>query len=251
VIGPWAHGAATGWFPERSYGVLAGTEAADVTGLQLRWFDWLLTAGGDGTLSAEPPAQEPDDVYLYDPRHPEPTTGGGTFLPGLLIGANAGPRDQRAVEGRPDVLCHTTPPLPEPLEVIGPLRLVLHASSSVPDTDFTGKLVDVWPDGRAENLADGILRARYRESLSEPSLLEPGRVYELDVDLVATANVFGAGHRIRLEVSSSNFPRFDRNTNTGGVIATEAEADLRPAVNRVHHRAEHPSHLVLPIIRGQ
>jgi putative CocE/NonD family hydrolase len=286
-----------GWFPERSYGLAAGIEAADLTGLQLRWFDWLLrgtdtglagdkpvrlfvmganvwrdeddwplpgteyvdyflhsrgranTAGGDGGLSADAPGDEPEDVYLYDPRDPVPTTGGPTFLPGLFIGANAGPRDQRVVESRHDVLCYTSEPLAEPVEVIGPVLAVLHVSSSAPDTDFTAKLVDVAPDGRAENLADGILRARYRESLSEPSPLEPGRVYQVTVDLVATAVVFAAGHRIRLEVSSSNFPRFDRNTNTGGVIAGEGEADLRQAVNRVHHTRALPSRLVLPVIR--
>ena len=297
VIGPWAHGAATGWFPERSYGLMSGTDASDITGLQLRWFDWLLkgedtgiehdkpvrlfvmgpdvwrdendwplpdtdytdyflhsdgranTAAGDGSLSTRAPGSEPGDVYLYDPRDPVPTTGGATFLPGLFIGANAGQRDQRAVEGRHDVLCYTTPPLDAPLEVTGPLQLVLHVSSSAPDTDFTGKLVDVGPDGRAVNVADGIQRARYRHSLSEPSLLVPGDVYELTVDLVATAYVFSTGHRIRLEVSSSNFPRFDRNTNTGGVIASESEADIRQAVNRVHHDMSHPSRLVLPLIR--
>jgi putative CocE/NonD family hydrolase len=297
VIGPWAHGAASGWFPERSYGLLSGTDAADITGLQLRWFDWLLrgqdngaendqpvrlfimgtnvwrnedawplpdthytdyflhsrgranTAGGNGALSIQAPDHEPEDVYLYDPHHPVPTTGGGTFLPGLFIGANAGPRDQRAVEARPDVLCYTTPVLDAPVEVTGPLTLVLHISSSAPDTDFTGKLVDVDPDGRAENVADGILRARYRNSLSEPELLAPGEIHEITVDLVATAYVFGAGHRIRLEVSSSNFPRFDRNTNTGGVIAEESEADIRQAVNRVYHDTAHPSRLILPLIR--
>ena len=249
VIGPWAHGPMAGWFPQRSYGLMAGTDASDITGLQLRWFDWLLrgqetgiaaekpvrlfimganvwrdeddwplpdthyvdyflhsggqanTAAGDGLLSTEPAASEPEDVYLYDPRDPVPTEGGGTFLPGLSIGANAGPRDQRAVETRRDVLCYTSPILSSPVEVTGPVRLVLHASSSAPDTDFTGKLVDVSPDGRADNVADGILRARYRDSLSEPAPLVPGEVYEVTVDLVATANVFAAGHRIRLEVS--------------------------------------------------
>jgi uncharacterized protein len=297
VIGPWAHGALAGWYPERSFGLLSGSDAADITALQLRWFDWLLkgedtgiehdkpvrlfvmganvwrdeddwplpdtqyvdyflrsdgranTAAGDGVLSAAAPHDEPEDVYTYDPRDPVPTNGGATFLPGLFIAANAGPRDQRIVEARPDVLCYTTHPLTAPVAVIGPVSLVLHASSSAPDTDFTAKLVDVWPDGRAENVADGILRARYRGSLSEPAPLEPGTIYELVVDLVATANVFAGGHRIRLEVSSSNFPRFDRNTNTGGVIAEEGEDDFRPAVNRVHHTTSHPSRLILPVIR--
>lgn len=297
VVGPWAHGPLSGWYPERSYGLMSGTDAFDVTGLQLRWFDQLLkgedrgvegekpvrlfvmganewrdeddwplpdthyadyflhsagranTAAGDGELSPEPPGDEPEDVYLYDPRDPVPTVGGATFLPGLFIGANAGPRDQRTVEQRHDVLCYTTAPLAEPLEVTGPVELVLHASSSARDTDFTAKLVDVWPDGRAELLTDGILRARYRDSLSEPRPLEPGQAYELRVDLVATANVFGAGHRIRLEVSSSNFPRFDRNTNTGGTIAEEGPEHLQVAVNRVHHARALPSRLVLPVVR--
>jgi putative CocE/NonD family hydrolase len=207
------------------------------------------TAGGHGELSPTGPGDEPDDVYLYDPRDPVPTTGGGTFLPGLFIGFNAGPRDQRTVEARADVLCYTTEPLAAPLEVIGPVTAVLFVSSDAVDTDFTAKLVDVAPDGRAVNVADGILRARYRDSLSEAALMEPGRVYEIRVNLVATANVFAAGHRIRLDVSSSNFPRFDRNTNTGGVIALEGSADLRPAVNHIHHDRSAPSRLVLPVIR--
>jgi putative CocE/NonD family hydrolase len=206
------------------------------------------TADGDGVLSTEPPQDEPEDVYLYDPRNPVPTTGGATFLPGLTIAANAGPRDQRAVEARSDVLVYTTAPLERPCTVIGPVELVLHASSSARDTDFTGKLVDVHPDGRADILTDGILRARYRESTSEPEPLEPGRVHEFKIDLRATANVFAVGHRIRLEVSSSNFPRFDRNTNTGGTIAEESVADIRQAVNRLHHDDGRPSHLVLPLI---
>ncbi len=307
VVGPWAHGPLSGWYPERSYGLMSGTDAFDITGLQLTWFDALLkggdqagddqtgddaasdadkpvrlfvmgantwrdeddwplpdteyvdyflhsaghanTADGDGALSTEAPGEQPDDEFVYDPHDPVPTTGGPTFLPGLFIGANAGPRDQRAVEQRPDVLCCTTPALDEPLEVTGPVELVVHLSSSAPDTDVTGKLVDVHPDGRAETLCDGILRARYRTSLSEPELMEPRQVYELRVDLVATSNVFAAGHRIRLEVSSSNFPRFDRNTNSGGTIADETEQDLRTATNRVHHSPAYPSSLILPVIR--
>ena len=206
------------------------------------------SAAGDGTLATETPGSEPEDVYLYDPRRPVPTVGGATFLPGLLTGVNAGPRDQRGVEMRDDVLCYSTPPLGRPVEVTGPIELVLFVSSSALDTDFTGKLVDVSPDGRAELLTDGILRTRYRASFSKPVLMEPGHMYELRVDLGATSNVFQAGHRIRLEVSSSNFPRFDRNTNTGGTIATESEKDLVQAVNRVYHDSAHPSHLILPII---
>ena len=202
------------------------------------------SAAGNGTLSTEVPADEPEDTYLYDPRHPVPTTGGAILL---SLAPVEGPRDQRAVEAREDVLCYSTPVLEKPVEVTGPIELVLYISSSARDTDFTGKLVDVYPDGRAEILTDGILRARYRESFTEPKLLEPGQIYELHLDLWATSNLFKAGHRIRLEVSSSNFPRFDRNTNTGGVIETETERDFVPAVNRIYHDGARPSHLILPI----
>lgn len=200
------------------------------------------TLNGDGLLSLEQAGDEPEDVYRYDPRYPVPTMGGALMMEGV------GPRDQRQVEAREDVLCYTTPPLEQPVEVTGSVELVLYVSSSAQDTDFTGKLVDVYPDGRAENLLDGILRARYRESFSLPALMEPGRSYELHIQLGATSNVFQTGHRIRLEVSSSNFPRFDRNTNTGGTIASEGEQDLIEAINRVYHDAVHPSHLILPII---
>jgi len=203
------------------------------------------SATGNGTLSPDAPAEEPEDVYLYDPRHPVPTVGGAILID---LAPVEGPRDQRAVEAREDVLCYSTPVLEKPVEVTGPIALVLYISSSARDTDFTGKLVNVYPDGRAEILTDGILRARYRESFTEAKLLEPGQIYELRLDLWATSNLFKAGHRIRLEVSSSNFPRFDRNTNTGGVIERQTEKDLVQAVNRISHDAAHPSHLILPII---
>ena len=206
------------------------------------------TAAGNGTLSTEAPGDESEEVYLYDPRDPVPTNGGATLLPGAFVAANAGPRDQRSIETRDDVLCYTTAPLERSVEVTGPIGLVLFASSSALDTDFTGKLVDVYPNGRAESITDGIMRARYRASLSKPALMEPNHVYELHITVGATSQVFGAGHCIRLEVSSSNFPRFDRNTNTGGTIATESEKDFVQAVNRVYHNAAHPSHLILPII---
>lgn len=210
------------------------------------------TAAGNGTLTTDPPGEEPADVYTYDPADPVPTCGGASFLPDLIVSANAGPRDQRPLDARADVLTYVSEPLERPLEVIGPVELVLYASSSALDTDFTGKLIDVHPDGRAELLTDGILRARYRDSLAEPAPLEPGRVYELRVDLVATANVFAAGHRIRLDVSSSNFPRFDRNSNTGGTIAAEPAEAAVEAVNRIHHSGDQASYLVLPLIeRGQ
>jgi len=206
------------------------------------------TRHGNGQLSTVAPGDEPEDVYLYDPRNPVPTVGGATFLPGVHITANAGPRDQRTVELREDVLCYTTVTLGRAVEVTGPVTLVLYVAASAIDTDFTAKLVDIYPDGRAELLTDGILRARYRNSLAAPEPLEPGKRYELRIDLVATANVFKAGHRIQLDISSSNFPRFDRNSNTGGTIATESAADFVQSVNRVFHDSAHPSHLILPII---
>lgn len=203
---------------------------------------------GDGGLDLAAPADEAEDAFLYDPRNPVPTRGGQAFLPGLMVGVNSGPRDQAALEQRHDVLCYTSSPLERDLEVTGPVELILFCSSSALDTDFTGKLVDVHPDGRAEIVTDGILRMRYRESSSDPTPLEPNQVYEVRIDLSATATVFAAGHRLRLEVSSSNFPRFDRNTNTGGTIASDGPADLQVAVNRVFHDRPHPSRLVLPVI---
>jgi len=138
--------------------------------------------------------------------------------------------------------------LNQAVEVTGPIELCLFVASSARDTDFTGKLVDVYPDGRAMILTEGILRARYRNSLAVPELLEPGAIYELRLNLWATANVFLPGHRIRLEVSSSNFPRFDRNSNTGGDITGETVDQYQPAINGIFHDVAHPSRLVLPII---
>lgn len=219
------------------------------------------TAAGDGMLSLEPAEQEPEDSYCYDPRNPVPTIGGANLLPiegGFTMMSvtprtspylfQGGPRDQQEIEQREDVLCYTTAPFEQPIEVTGPIELILSISSSALDTDFTGKLVDVYPDGRAEILTDGILRVRYRESLAQPMLMEPEQIYTLRIALGATANLFRAGHRIRLEVSSSNFPRFDRNTNTGGTIIGEHEEDLRQAINRIYHDQAHPSYLTLPII---
>lgn len=200
---------------------------------------------GDGTLSEEPPGDQPPDVYLYNPFRPVPTVGGQVILPGAN---STGPRDQRSVELRDDVLVYSTPILDRPVEVIGPVELTLFIASSARDTDFTGKLVDVFPDGRAMILTEGILRARYRNSYTEPELLEPGTIYELRLNLWATANVFLPGHRIRLEVSSSNFPRFARNSNTGGDIRYETASQYQPAINRIFHDAAHPSRLTLPIV---
>src|SRR6202012_3710710 len=170
------------------------------------------TSAGDGELSTEAPARAAADTFLYDPRRPVPSLGGRGMLPSTATAA--GPVDQRPVEARDDVLCFTSPALTEPLEVTGHVSLTLYVSSSALDTDFTGKLVDVFPDGRAIFLTDGIIRARFRHSLAKPEPLTPGEPCQLRLDLSVTSNVFLPGHRIRLEVSSSNFPRFDRNTNT-------------------------------------
>src|SRR5580693_958180 len=204
------------------------------------------TSAGDGRLSTEAPGHSAVDTYLYDPLRPVPSLGGRLMLPSTANAA--GPVDQRPVESRDDVLCFTTEVLTEPVEVTGPVSLTLYVSSTAPDTDFTGKLVDVFPDGRAIFLTDGILRVRYRNSLAEPEPLTPGEAYQISLDLSVTSNVFLPGHRIRLEVSSSNFPRFDRNTNTGGVIADESADQVAVAVNRVLHGPGYPSTLVLPVI---
>ena len=200
------------------------------------------TAGGSGLLMTEPAARDETDRYLYDPRRPVPTVGGNTLAP------FSGPADQSAVEAREDVLCFSSAVLDRPLEVTGPISLKLFVSSSAVDTDFTAKLVDVFPDGRAMALSEGILRMRYRESLAEPELMSPGEVYEITIDGGVTSNVFLPGHRLRLEVSSSNFPRYDRNSNTGGDISREREADMVVAINSVHRGPKYPSRLILPII---
>jgi putative CocE/NonD family hydrolase len=202
------------------------------------------TLDGDGRLGVDAPGGEPADHFLYDPRNPVPTRGGPLCCwPGALP---AGAYDQRAVEARSDVLVYTTPPLDTALEVTGPVVVKLWAASSAPDTDFTAKLVDVGPDGYARNVTEGIIRARYRTSTARPSPIEPDRAYEYTIDLWATSNVFLAGHRVRLEISSSNFPRFDRNPNTGHPFGRDNE--LRPAMQTVLHDAAHPSHVVLPVV---
>ena len=203
------------------------------------------TANGDGGLTTTAATGTVRDTYLYDPRRPVPTAGGACLpmTPGF-----GGPVDQRSVATRDDVLCYATPVLEEPLEVTGPISVTLFVSSSAVDTDFTAKLVDVFPDGKAINLCDGILRARYRNGLDREELMEPGTVYEITVDMTATSNVFLPGHRLRLDISSSNFPRYDRNTNTGGVIAHESEDQMLAAINHIHHGSDFPSRLVLPII---
>jgi putative CocE/NonD family hydrolase len=199
---------------------------------------------GDGQLSTDPPRSEPSDVYLADPNRPVPTRGGPNccYPAALPVGAY----DQRGVEQRSDVLVYSTPPLQADTEVTGPIEVLLFATSSAVDADFTAKLVDVAPSGYARNLVDSILRGRYREGTAAARLLEPGRVYEYRIDLTATSNLFKRGHRIRLEIASSNFPRFDRNPQSG-VPAVEARA-LVPALQTIYHDRNYPSRLVLPVV---
>ena len=198
------------------------------------------TRHGAGVLSTAPPGDEPADTFVYDPDDPAPTRRGSTLI------IPQGVEDQREVEDRPDVLVYTSAPLERDLELTGPIAVHLFASSTAVDTDFTAKLVDVRPDGYAHNLQDGIVRARYRTSAAEPSFLETGRVYEFEIDLWSVSHLVKTGHRLRLEVSSSNFPRFDRNPNTGAPIGQDAR--LESARQTVHHSAAHPSHVVLPVI---
>ena len=201
------------------------------------------SARGDGQLLDQPATRETSDTFLYDPDRPVPSWGGCTLFPGAQ---SAGPRDQRPVEERDDVLVYTSAPVIQPTEATGPVEAVIYAATDGQDTDFTAKLVAVAPDGRAINLCDGIIRARYRNSLSHPELLEPGQVYEYRIQLGSTSYVFAPGYCIRLEVASSNFPRFDRNLNTGGDLGVEDAG--RAAVQRVVHGGARASHVVLPII---
>lgn len=286
VMGPWAHGAGARKVGELDFGPEAALNLGELqfkwfeywlkdreTGVQdwpalylfvmgeNRWRgenEWPLkrtrftsyflhsasaanSVKGDGSLTTTEPAEEAPDKFAYDPLDPVPTVGGNN-----LVGATAGPYDQAKLEERQDVLVYSTPPLQADVEVTGPVKLVLWAASSARDTDFTAKLVDVHPDGKAFNLCDGILRARYRNGREQATLLEPGKAERFEIDLWVTSNVFKAGHRIRLEVSSSNFPRFDRNPNTGHDFG--ADAELVTAKQTVFHDREHPSLLLLPVI---
>lgn len=279
VIGPWPHNMSTP-FPDVSFGT---DSAAPIRRYQLNWFEhWLRTPrpvhefvqapvrifvmgtnrwrderewplararrvtmylGAGRTLSNEA-GKAGQEQYTYDPARPVPTRGGAVCCNPKVF--PWGPMDQRDVESRDDVLVFSTSPLRRDIEVTGEVRAVLHVSTSAPDTDFTAKLVDVFPDGHARNLCDGILRLRYRNSLRKPELAKPGQVYEITIPAGVTSNVFKSGHRIRLEVASSNFPRFDRNPNTGRANADETE--LRVARQTIHYGAKYPSHLVLPVI---
>jgi len=204
---------------------------------------YYLRAGGE--LSPVAPQAEPPDSYTYDPAGPVPTRGGALLMTPEF---RSGPMDQRPIEQRPDVLVYRTAPLEHDTEVTGPIHVRLWAASSAPDTDFVARLTDISPDGTSINLTDGIVRARYRGFAQgePPTLIEPGRPTEYDIDLWATSNLFRAGHRIGLQITSSCFPRWDRNPNTGHALF--ADAELQVARQTILHDGEHPSHVLLPIV---
>lgn len=286
IMGPWAHGVGVRKVGDLDFGADAGldlgaiqkkwmqywlmdeeTGVEDWAPLQIfvmganRWrdeFEWPLertdytpwylhsngqanTLNGDGVLAVTQPSATGEDSFTYDPDDPVPTSGGNN-----LVGAPIGPIDQSTVESRQDVLVYTSDVLNTPVEVTGPVKAVLYVSSSARDTDFTAKLVDVHPDGRAFNLCDGIRRVRFRTGMNDEQLIRPGEKIRLEIDLWVTSNLFLKGHRIRLEVSSSNFPRFDRNPNSGLPFGTDVE--VIKAQQTVFHGPEHPSHVLLPII---
>lgn len=279
LIGPWPHNMSMR-FPGVDFGP---DSSAPILELQLEWFDqWLM--GKDTALVSTPPvklfvmgankwtearewppeharrreyyldaggmledrpaAESAADRYVYDPRNPVPTRGGPVCCNPKIF--PWGPMDQRAVEERGDVLVYSTPTLKHDTEVVGPVKVVLCVATTARDTDFTAKLVDVFPDGAARNLTDGLLRLRYRDSLEKPAPVTPGEIYRIEVDAGVTGNVFLKGHRIRIEISSSNFPRFDRNPNTGGPIAGETR--MLKATETIYHDRRHPSHLELMVM---
>jgi putative CocE/NonD family hydrolase len=208
------------------------------------------TLSGDGLLSTELPKFEKSDRFIYDPDNPLPTVASVDSYNQLSIETreSMGPYDQTSTETREDVLEYTTPPLKNSVEVTGNVQVILFASSSAVNTDFTAKLVDVYPDGSAIRLCEGIIRASHRDLNNTPSNIEPGKVYKFTIDLWATSNLFKEGHKIRVEVSSSNFPRFDRNLNTGNSYATNINSIK--AEQTIYHSKDFPSCIVLPVIEN-
>ena len=204
------------------------------------------TMNGDGVLVEAAPSTDNADKFEYDPMNPVPSLGGNVCCTGNAI--TAGAFDQRKNETRPDILVYTTEPLKEGIEVSGPIEVTLYVSSDAKDTDFTVKLIDVYPDGRAYNLDETIQRMRYRNGYDKPNVwMESGKVYKVTLGPLTTSNYFEAGHRIRIEVSSSNFPRFDRNLNTGGKNYDESKGVV--ARNAVHHSRQYPSEIKLTVVR--
>ncbi len=286
VVGPWAHGTPTAVVGQVDFGLRASPLLLDLreefTKLHRRWFDarmratdtgidaeapvrifvmgsnrwrdeqewpppraepqqWHLQAGGD--LGRPLPAESEPSTFWLDPEDPVPTVGGATLMTGKYL---RGPVEQHRVESRKDVLVFTSEPRESPLEVTGRVRLVAWVASETADTDVVARLCDVHPDGRSYHVCDGILRLRFREGLAHPSLLQPGEVYRVEVDMWSTAQVFLPGHRLRLQVRASDFPRYDRCPGTG---QNSAEVDhVVPQRNRLFHDPARPSHLVLPVI---
>ncbi len=201
---------------------------------------------GDGKLMTTPPAEDRADTFVYDPMNPVPSYGGNVCCTGNAVAGGA--FDQRKMEARNDILVYTTEPLKEGIELSGPIEATLYVSSSAKDTDFTVKLIDVLPDGTAYNLDETIQRARYRDGYDKPPVwMEAGKVYKVALSPMTTSNYFDAGHRIRIEVSSSNFPRFDRNMNTGGNNYDETKGVV--ATNSVHHSVQYPSQVTITVIK--
>ena len=241
-FGHWLKGESTGveeWPPVQLFvmGANKWREEEEWPPAGAEYTDYYLH--GRGKLDRREPSDEPPDSYDYDPRDPMMTL---YSPPGQQE-----PQDQRALDGRRDILTYETDTVEEPVEVTGPITVHLWASSSARDTDFVVKLMDVWPDGFVQELCYGIVRARYRESFANPSLIEPGRAYEYAIQVNPTSNLFRQGHRIRLDVSSSDFPNFDRNHNTGG--DDYFESTMATARQTVYHDRERPSRVVLPVIR--
>jgi putative CocE/NonD family hydrolase len=288
IVGPWTHTDRTGVTGELSFGPAASEQAIGLERVQLdflgdvvrgrepagprvklfvmgdnvwrdeddwplartQWTRWYLRVSGSLSPS-EPGEFEPPSHYVHDPRDPVPTVGGAILIGGGPDGGvewMPGPRDQRAVEARPDVLSFTSSALTADLEVTGPVSVTLYAATSAADTDFTAKLVDVWPDGRALCVTDGIVRARYRDGSGLVDPIRPGSVYEYTIDLIATSQVFKAGHRIRVDVASANFPCFDRNPGNGARSADAVAEDFVVAEQIVYHDGEHQSCITLPVI---
>lgn len=252
----WLKGMDTGIMAEPPVKVFTGgvnrwTYATEWPLPETRFTPFFLHSGGhantllgDGHLSPDEPGSESPDRFDYDPAHPVPTIGGNhsnspEYLP-------AGPFDQRMIEMRADMLVYTSAPVTSDVQVTGPVQARLFVASSAPDTDFTARLVDVLPNGFAMNLCEGIIRCKYRNSWEQPELMTPNDAYEVTVDLGVTSHVFRAGHRIRLDVSSSSFPRFDRNLNTGEPIARATR--MQVAHQSVLHKTEYPSRVILPMV---
>ncbi len=202
------------------------------------------SVGGDGELSFKKPAASSMDMYRYDPQNPVPTMGGNNCCGTPTL---AGPRDQRQLERRDDMLVYTSEFLQNAVTIAGPIKMKLFAATDGPDTDWMIKLVDVYPDDTAMPVSEGILRAKFHEGLDKIRLLTPNQVYEFTIELTATANVFKPGHRIRVDITSSNFPQFDRNPNTGEALGNSAT--IRIAQQSIHHGGSRLSHILLPVVQ--